>query len=80
MTKPSEEESIKKELIRFTNGQTLVLEIKGEDSPQNKTKRAALDAWVEGINQKGGFGTWCWDVAFEPSKIQDILATHGSAE
>jgi mRNA-degrading endonuclease RelE of RelBE toxin-antitoxin system len=63
-------------LVRLTNGKTLVLEIKGEDSPQNKAKRAALDAWVQGVNQKGGFGLWCWDVAFAPAQVQDILAVH----
>jgi len=65
-------------LIKLANGKTLVLEIKGEDSEQNKAKRAALDAWVAGVNQKGGFGVWGWDVAFEPHQIQDILTVHSS--
>lgn len=67
-------------LIRLANGCTLILEIKGEDSQQNKAKRFALDAWVKGMNQKGGFGAWCWDVAFEPAQIQDIIqnAIHAS--
>jgi hypothetical protein len=63
-------------LIKLANGKTLVLEIKGEDSLQNKAKRSALDAWVKGVNAKGGFGVWCWDVAFEMSRIQDILDMH----
>lgn len=63
-------------LVRLSNGKTLVLEIKGEDSPQNQAKRSALDAWVKAVNTKGGFGVWCWDVAFEPAKVQDILVHH----
>jgi len=63
-------------LIRLTNGTTLVLEIKGEDSEQNRAKRSALDAWVRAVNAKGGFGVWAWDVAFEPAKIHDILQKH----
>lgn len=63
-------------LVRLTNAKTLVLEIKGEDSEQNKAKRAALGAWVDGVNQKGGFGQWCWDVAFEPAQVLDIIASH----
>jgi type III restriction enzyme len=63
-------------LIRLTNGKTLILEIKGEDSPQNQAKRQALDAWVKGVNAKGGFGSWCWDVAFEMAKIQDMVSLH----
>ena len=64
-------------LIRLRNGKMLILEIKGQDSPQNKQKRQALDAWVKAVNQKGGFGVWCWDVAFEMAKIQDMLDESG---
>jgi len=63
-------------LIRLANGKTLVLEIKGEDSDQNKAKRAALDLWVKAVNERGGFGGWCWDVAFEPSHVDDIVSRH----
>jgi type III restriction enzyme len=63
-------------LIQLVNGKTLVLEIKGEDSEQNRAKRAALDDWVQAVNAKGGFGLWCWDVAFAPAKMQDILNLH----
>jgi type III restriction enzyme len=65
-------------IVRLANGKLLVLEIKGEDSPQNQAKRQALDAWVKGVNAKGGFGLWCWDVAFEMAKIQDILENHSN--
>lgn len=63
-------------LVRLANGRTLVLEIKGEDSEQNRAKRAALAAWVEAVNAKGGFGIWCWDVAFQPAQMRDILSRH----
>lgn len=67
-------------LVRLVNGKTLVLEIKGEDSDQNRAKRLALDAWVQGVNAQGGFGIWCWDVAFEPAKIHDIVLLHGQGK
>lgn len=60
--------------VRLVNGKTLVLEIKGEDSPQNKAKRSALNDWVKGVNTKSGFGAWCWDVVFDMAKIEDSLA------
>lgn len=63
-------------LIRLANGKMLILEIKGEDSEQNRAKRAALAVWVQAVNAKGGFGIWCWDVAFEPAQIRDILVRH----
>lgn len=63
-------------LVQLTNGKTLVLEIKGQDSEQNRAKRAALDTWVKAVNAKGGFGVWCWDVALEPAQVYDILSKH----
>ncbi len=60
-------------IVRMANGLTLALEIKGEDSPQNKAKREALDEWVRAINAAGGFGTWAWDVAFQPAQVHDIV-------
>lgn len=60
-------------------GKTLVLEVKGEDSEQNRTKRAAMDAWVGAVNAKGGFGVWCSDVAYEVAALQDVLARHAGA-
>ena len=67
-------------LIELANGKRLVLEIKGEDSEQNRVKRMALDAWVRAVNARGGFGTWCWDVVkAEPSKVDDVLAQHAAS-
>ena len=63
-------------LVRLANGRMLVLEVKGEDSEQDRAKRAALDAWVKGVNARGGFGVWCADVAFQPAEIQDIVQRH----
>ena len=64
-------------IIRLANGKLLVLEIKGEDSDQNRAKRMALDAWVRAVNSRGGFGVWCWDVVKgEPSKVMDVITHH----
>jgi len=63
-------------LVKLSNGKTLVLEIKGQDSEQNKAKRDALDLWGRGVNAHGGFGVWSWEVAFEMAEIRDLLARH----
>lgn len=65
-------------LLRLANGRTLVLEVKGEDSEQNRAKRAALDLWVKAVNGRGGFGAWSWAVAFEPAQVVDIIERHAS--
>lgn len=63
-------------IVKLSNGKTLVLEIKGEDSPQNKAKRDALAEWAAAIGTVGGFGNWCWDVAYQPGEVRDILDRH----
>jgi type III restriction enzyme len=63
-------------LIRLSNGLTLVLEVKGQDSAQNKVKRDALALWIDAVNQKGGFGRWSWDVVFEMAQVQDKIQSH----
>lgn len=60
-------------IIRLANGEHLILETKGKDSQQNKTKRAFLDEWAKAINNQGGFGKWQWAVSFHPSDLAGIL-------
>ena len=51
------------------SGKTLVLEVKGQDTTENWTKRKYLDEWVGAINAHGGFGDWAWDVSLDPADI-----------
>jgi type III restriction enzyme len=60
-------------LIRLSNGKTLVLEVKGVDNEQNRTKRAAMETWIKSVNEQGGFGHWCFATVFAPANILDIL-------
>lgn len=57
-------------LIRLSNDEYLILETKGVDSQQNKTKRDFLNEWVNAVNTQGGFGKWHWDVSFHPSDME----------
>lgn len=65
-------------LVKLTNGKMLVLEVKGEDSPENRTKREFLAEWVRAVNADGGFNNWAWDVSFNIKDIEGILALHSS--
>ncbi len=60
-------------LIHFTNGDHLILEVKGKDDQQNRTKREFLDEWVRAINAHGGFGRWHWDVSRNPADVGGIV-------
>ena len=63
-------------LMRLKNGKTLVLEVKGRDSEQNKAKRVAMETWIQAVNEQGGFGQWCFGVVFDPAKAHDVISQH----
>ncbi len=63
-------------LVRFTSGKMLVLEVKGQDTQENKTKREFLGEWVSAVNQHGGFGSWACDVSRNPKDTIGILEAH----
>jgi type III restriction enzyme len=63
-------------LIRLSNRKMLVLEVKGMDDQQNKTKRQYLDEWVTAINTDGRFGKWSWAVSRRTSDVKDIIRKH----
>ncbi|MFH0904613.1 MAG: DEAD/DEAH box helicase family protein [Methanobacteriota archaeon] len=60
-------------IIRLKNGVKLILETKGQDTQQDKTKREFLDEWVKAVNQHGGFGIWQWSVSKDPADVAEIL-------
>ena len=63
-------------LIKLKNGKTFILEVKGKDDQQNRTKREYLKEWVEAVNTDGRFGKWSWDVSFRTSDIKDKIRKH----
>ena len=60
-------------IVKLSNGKTLLLEIKGQDSEQNQAKRDAMEEWINAVNQNGKFGQWVSGVAFKPEDVHDIL-------
>ena len=67
-------------IIRLKNGEYLVLETKGQDNQQHRTKREYLNEWVNAVNAHGGFGTWHWDVSFHPNDLKQKLESCFSRE
>lgn len=67
-------------LVRLKNGITLVLEIKGMDSDQNKAKRNQLEEWTDVVNEDGRYGAWAWDVAFHPAEVRGIISKHSKTD
>jgi type III restriction enzyme len=60
-------------LLRLKTEMMLILEVKGQDSPQNQAKRAALDEWTRAVTEQGGFGRWRWAVSHTPSDLADSV-------
>lgn len=60
-------------IIKLVNGEFLVLETKGQDDDQDRTKRVFLKEWVEAVNNHGGFGKWHEDISRHPSDVEDII-------
>ena len=54
----------------------LILEVKGQDDDEQRTKRQFLDEWVRAVNSHGGFGEWSWAVSRQPLDVLDILEQH----
>ncbi|MEM1123774.1 MAG: type III restriction endonuclease subunit R, partial [Bacteroidota bacterium] len=63
-------------IVELVNGDKLVLEVKGQDSDENRIKRDFLNLWVRAINEHGGFGKWYWAVVFNSSEIHDVLENY----
>ncbi|HVA47276.1 MAG TPA: DEAD/DEAH box helicase family protein [Pirellulales bacterium] len=63
-------------LIRLRGGTLLVLEVKGQDSVAEQTKRRYLAEWVEAVNGVGDFGRWACDVSRHPKDVAEILERH----
>ncbi len=60
-------------IIRLKSGNFLILETKGQDTQQDKTKRKFLDQWVKAVNEHGGFGKWKWAVSKSTADVKGII-------
>jgi type III restriction enzyme len=60
-------------LIRLTSGTNLVVETKGQNTPQDETKRRYLGEWVKAVNEHGGFGKWKSDRCLNPSDLPTVI-------
>lgn len=60
-------------IIHLTNGDYLILEVKGQDNDETRAKREFLNLWVKSVNQNNKFGKWHWALVFNSHEIHDIL-------
>ena len=54
----------------------LVLEVKGQETEQDKAKRKSMEEWVQAVNNHGGFGEWAFAVSRDPNDVDGIICKY----
>jgi hypothetical protein len=61
-------------LVRLKSGVTLIIEVKGFVSEQDKAKFQAAKRWVSAVNNWGRMGQWAFHAAKDPNQLGKELA------
>ena len=56
-------------VVRFKDGRTLILEIKGVEDEQDRQKHEAARRWVEAVNNWGEMGRWLFHTCRNPQML-----------
>jgi type III restriction enzyme len=56
-------------LVRLTDGSTLVLEIKGQETDEDRAKHEAAKRWAIAVNNWGKLGAWRFHVCRDPQRL-----------
>ena len=65
-------------IIRLRSGNMLILETKGEETGQTRTKHKFLQEWVKAVNAHGGHGHWSCAISRAPGELTEILRKHAT--
>ncbi len=60
-------------LVRFANGTTLILELKGYENDQDQAKHGAASRWRDAVNTWGQLGRWEFHVCKDPQILLNEL-------
>jgi type III restriction enzyme len=64
-------------LVRLKSGKMLVLEMKGEEDEQDRTKYQAARRWVTAVNNWGRLGVWDFKPCRDPQTLPRLVADLG---
>lgn len=67
-------------LVKLDNGDTLILETKGQQTRRDIEKRKALAEWILAVNNYGEFGRWVNDVSFDVADVDGIIEKYVSPQ
>lgn len=60
-------------LVRLSNDSTLILEIKGAVTDQDRAKHEAALRWRDAVNNWGEQGRWEFQVCYDPQEVERVL-------
>lgn len=60
-------------IIKFEGEKHLILEVKGQETDQDKAKWIAAEEWVKAVNQNGNFGKWEFKILKDPKDLFEIV-------
>jgi len=60
-------------LVSLADDSTLVLEIKGEETEEDRAKHVAADRWVAAVNNWGKLGRWRFRVCRDPQLLRESI-------
>ena len=60
-------------LVRIANGSTVVLEVKGRQTEQDRTKHEAAHRWCRAVSRWGQMGSWTFTECRNPQMLVDDL-------
>jgi type III restriction enzyme len=56
-------------IVRLTDGTTLILEVKGQQTDQDDAKHTAARRWISAVNNWGRCGRWAFHVTRDPQML-----------
>jgi type III restriction enzyme len=60
-------------LVRLATGEHVIIETKGEETEEDRTRRRFLKEWVNAVNADGRFGRWRAAITRGPGEVRDVL-------
>ena len=61
-------------IVRMHNGLNLILEVKGQQQPNDDAKHQAAQRWVSAVNRWGQLGEWQFSVCKNPQTLSKEIA------
>lgn len=61
-------------VVRLKSGQTMILEMKGEEDDQDRAKYQSARRWVTAVNNWGRLGAWAFAICRDPQALPRLVA------